>query len=1054
MKSLVHTLLRYRALMLVALAAWLATGIYAFVRLDIEAYPDPSPPLVEFITQNPSWSAEEMERQVTVPVETALFGIPRLQYTRSISLFGLSDVKLYFDYDSDYYWDRQEALNRMQLVSLPANLSPQLSPWSPIGEIYRYRVDGPGYSLNELKATEDWYVRREIKQVPGIIDVTTFGGTTRQYQAEVDPQKLLQLNVTLPQVLSAVAAGNANVGGNYLTMGSQSVNVRGVGLLQTVDDMQDVIVAERNGVAVFLKDVADVHEGYQPRLGKVGMDANQDAIEGIVLLQRGEQSLPALRLLRQRVGALNNGLLPKGMKVDTIYDRTDLINVTTHTVRDIVFLGLILVTALLLFFLGDIRISLIAALSIPISLLFAFLLMVLTHQSANLISVGAIDFGILVDASVIDLEHIHRRLRTRRADEPVFEVIAGAMAEASRPVLFSVGIILVAFIPLFTMTGVPGRIFSPMSVTYGYALVGGRLFALTFAPVLASFGAESARLRGLGETPPIRWLRGHYARVLPGLLKYRWWVLGSALAALVVTYALVPFLGGEFMPKLEEGNLWVRATLPVDISFETSSTLSDEIRAMLEGFPEVTHAVSQMGRPDDGTDVTTFNNIEFFVQLQPESQWPHGLTKPKLIDDMNAVLSNYPGVVFNFSQNIQDNVEEAMSGVKGENSLKLFGEDIDVLSTKAAEIRDVMGRVPGIADLAIFQETGQPELMVTIDREASARYGLAAADVNAAVQAAIGGQATTQILQGDRRFDFVVRYQPQYRQTPEAIRNILLPTPEGGRVPLGQVARVELRQGAFMIYRENGQRYIPVKFSVRNRDLASTMQDAESRLKRSVHLAEGYHYEWAGEYESLQKEERRLAVVIPVSLLIIFGLLYTLFDSASAAVIVLAMLPFGAIGGVLSLLLTHTPFSISAAVGFASALGVGTLGGCVFLSGIRRAGHGGEGHGDAKSAPGSAPGPESSRDGATGGPLPAALTTHRAIQHGALMEMRPIMLACLAAGLGLLPAAVSHGIGAQAQQPLARVVVGAMVSTTLAILFLIPVFATFTRRAVEARPEE
>jgi len=1045
MKSLVHTLLRYRALMLVALAAWLATGIYAYVRLDIEAYPDPSPPLVEFITQNPSWSAEEMERQVTVPVETALFGIPRLQYTRSISLFGLSDVKLYFDYNSDYYWDRQEALNRMQLVSLPNNLSPQLSPWSPIGEIYRYRVEGPGYSLNELKATEDWYIRREIKQVPGIIDVTTFGGTTRQYQAEVDPQKLLQLNVTLPQVLSAVAAGNANVGGNYLTLGSQSVNVRGVGLLQTVDDMKNVVVAEHNGVAVFLKDVADVQEGYQPRLGKVGMDGNRDVIEGIVLLQRGEQSLPALRLLRERVSALNNGLLPSGMKVRTIYDRTDLIHITTSTVEHLVLMGLIFVTTLLLIFLGNVGVSLITALTIPVSVLFAFILMVTSGASANLISIGAIDFGILVDAAVVVVENIHRRLGARREDEAAFDVIAEATAESARPVLFSTLVILVAFLPLFTMQGVPGRIFAPMSITYGFALTGALLFALLFAPVLASWTRKKVSTKP-PETRLVGWFHKLYSRLLPKALAYRWAVLVLAAAMLVVTLFLLASVGGEFMPKLEEGNLWVRATLPVDISFEASSKLGDEIRATLQGFPVVTHVVSQLGRPDDGTDVTTFNNIEFFVQLQPEDEWPHGLTKPELIGQMNSSLSKYPGVDFNFSQNIQDNVEEAMSGVKGENSLKLFGQDIDVLASKAAEISNVMRRVPGVTDLAIFQETGQPELVVTIDREASARYGLAAADVNAAVQAAVGGQATTQILQGDRRFDFVVRYQPQFRQSPEPIRDILLPTPDGRRVPLGQVARVDLRQGAFMIYRENGQRYIPVKFSVRGRDLASTMQDVESRLKKSVHLAEGYHYEWAGEYESLQKEERRLAVVIPVSLLIIFGLLYTLFDSASAAVSVLAMLPFGAIGGVLSLLITHTPFSISAAVGFASALGVGTLGGCVFLSGIRRAGHGGGGHKGSKSAPeaGAQPDKSSKSSGTDAESAPTPARAHQAIQDGAIIEMRPIMLACLAAGLGLLPAAVSHGIGAQAQQPLARVVVGAMLTTTLAILFLIPIFTSFT----------
>jgi len=1014
MKRLVETLLRYRGLMLLVMVAWLAVGIYFFLKLDIEAYPDPAPPLVEVITQNPAWSAEEMERQVTVPVETVLNGLLHLQYVRAISIFGLSDIKLYFDYGTDYFKDRQEVINRLQFVSLPQGLTPQLSPWSTIGEILRYRIDGPSYSLNELKATQDWLVRRELKQVPGVIDITTFGGTTRQYQAEIDARKLLQYTVTLPQVLSAVAAANANVGGNYLTLGSQSVNVRGLGLLRTVEEMKNVVVAERNGVPVFLRDLADVREGYQPRLGRVGMDEDSDIVKATVLLQRGEKSLPALEGLRRKIQRLNKGLLPRGMRLTTIYDRTDLINLTTHTVREVVLLGLILVTALLLFFLGDLRISLIAALSIPLSLLFAFTWMVLTGQSANLISVGAIDFGILVDAAVIDLEHIHRRLHARGQHERVFEVIAEAMAEASRPVLFSVGVILVAFIPLFTMTGVPGKIFSPMSITYGFALIGGRLFALFFAPVLASFGAEAARGKGTGETGPVRWLRLHYERMLPRLLDHRRAVLAVAGLFLAATIVMVPFLGGEFMPKLEEGNLWIRATLPQDVSLESSTSLADQIRKVLHSFSETTHVVSQLGRPDDGTDVTTFNNVEFAVDLKPRGEWPGHISKDELIDQMQKQLEKFPGVVFNFSQNIEDNVEEAMSGIKGENSIKLFGDDIDVLAATAEEMRNIMAAAPGITDLAVFPVTGQPELLVEIDRNASARYGLMAADVNTAVQAAIGGQAVTQVLQGDRRFDFVVRYKPEFRQSAEAIRNILLPTPDGGRVPLSQVAGVEMRSGAFMIYRENGRRYIPIKFSVRGRDLASTMADVESRLTQRVRLPEGYHYEFAGEYESLQKELKRLSVIIPVSLIIITTLLYVLFNSLGDALIILATLPFGAIGGVLSLWLTGTTFSISAAVGFTSALGVTTLAASVFLAGIRRYEH----HG-----------------------MPA----HAAIRAGAFVEMRPILLACLAAGLGLMPAAVSKGIGAQAQQPLARVVVGGMVTSTLAILFLIPVFASFTR---------
>jgi heavy metal efflux system protein len=1011
MRNLIASLLRYRPLVIVALVAWIAGGIYMFLRLDIEAYPDPSPPLVEVITQNPSWSAEEMERQVTVPIETVLFGIPHLEYVRSTAIFGLSDVKLYFDYDSQYFWDRQEVLNRLQLVSLPANLSPQLSPESPVGEIYRYRLSGPNYSLNELKATQDWLVTREIKQVSGIVDVAGFGGSTRQYVAEVDARKLLQLNVTLPQIVSAVAASNANAGGNYLTMGSQSVNIRGVGLLQSVDDMRSVLIATRNGVPVYLRDVADVHEGSQPRLGQVGVDHEDDAVQGIVLLQRGEQSLPALRQLDVKVDQLNDGLLPRGMKLVTLYNRRDLIRVTTATVRDVVIVGLCLVTLVLVVFLGDAPISLIAALTIPFSLLFAFSLMVFSGHSANLISIGAIDFGILVDAAVIVLENIFRRFQSATSSANTFDLIVDATVEAIRPVAFSVLVIIVALIPLFTMQGVPGKVFAPMSETYGYALVGAFLFAVLFAPVLTSW-MKPEKIRS-HHTHLVTWLSKRYAVAIKWTMSHRRSVLavsgGALLATLLLAYL---FLGGEFMPKLEEGNLWVRATLPQDASYETGAKMAHEFREILLGFPVVTQVVSQMGRPDDGTDVTTFNNIEFMVSLKPPSQWPGGLTKDKLISQMDAQLEKYPGIDFNFSQNIQDNVEEAMSGVKGENSLKLFGDDIDTLVAKAGEIRDVMAAVPGVADLGVFQESGQPELIASIDRRASGRYGIMSADINAAVQAAVGGLAATQILQGDRRFDFVARYQPQYRTSPEAIRSILLPTPAGNNIPLGQIADVSLRQGAFMIFRENGRRYIPVKFSVRGRDLAGTIHDVQGRLARQVRLPEGYHLEWAGEYDSLQKEQRRLAIIIPITLLIILGLLFTAFNSLRHALLVLAILPFGLVGGVLSLLLTGTPFSISAAVGFASVIGVCTLGGVVFVSGIRR-----------KEA--------------------VSHSLRATIELASLAEMRPVVMACAAACLGLLPAAVSTGIGVQAQQPLARVVVGGMVTSPLAILFLIPVLASY-----------
>ena len=1019
MRGFIRAVLRYRVFALIGMAAWLAAGIWALVHLDIEAYPDPSPPLVDVITQNPSWSAEEMEQQVTVPIETALNGIPRLQYVRSISIFGLSDVKLYFDFDSDYFHDRQEVLNRLQTVTLPQSLQPQLSPWSAIGEIYRYELKGEGYSLNEIKATQDWFVRRELKQVPGIVDVTTFGGTTKQYQAEIDPQKLLQYNVTLPQVLSAIAANNQNAGGNYLETGAQNVNVRGLGLLRGVSEMGNVLVAERNSTPVFLRDIAEIHEGYQPPLGRVGRDGDGNIVKGTVLLQRGEQSLPALEALKQKIVDLNGGLLPRGMKINTIYDRKALIEVTTHTVRHVVLAGLILVTALLLIFLGDIPLSLVTALTIPFAVLFAFGMMSLTGRSANLISIGAIDFGIIVDSAIVVLENIYRRMHEATSEEHRLDLIAQATSEAAKPVLFSTLIILVAFIPLFTMEGVPGRIFAPMSVTYGFALTGALIFSLVFAPVLASYrrGVTSGHV---ADTRLVHWLKRHYERLLIRTIWGRKFVLPVALLLLLISLSLFWTVGGEFMPKLEEGNLWIRTTLPQDISFAYAAHLADEMRDILRSFPEVLQVVSQVGRPDDGTDTTTFNDIEFQVDLRPESSWKTARTKDELIQKMNEALQRYPGATFNFSQNIQDNVEEAMSGVKGENSLKLFGDDIDVLAKTAVRIQTVMGAVPGVTDLGVFKETGQPNLVISIDRATAGRYGLMAADLNAAVEAAIGGAAATQILEGDRRFDFVVRYKPGFRRDPEAMKNILVATPDGSRVPLGQVANIGFHEGAFMVYRENGRRYIPVKFSVRRRDLAGTIQEVQSKLERSIHLPEGYHYEWAGEYDSLRREQQRLAVIIPIAVAMILGLLYVSFNSIRDALAVLSVLPFAIAGGVWALLISHTPFSISAAVGFASVIGVATLGGLIFVAGIRRA--------------------EAHEHG-----------IKHSIIRASIGEMRAVLMACLAAGLGLLPAALSHGIGAQAQQPLARVVVGGMVTTPLAILFVIPVIASLGLVTTEPR---
>lgn len=1011
MGGLIRKLIEYRAIVLVIFIASLLVGGYAYTKLDIEAYPDPSPPLVEIITQNPAWSAEEMEQQVTIPVENAIYGSPHLEQVRSTSIFGLSDVKLYFSFDSDYFHDREEVLYHLQTLTLPNNLQPELSPWSPIGEIYRYTLIGPGYSLNELKATQDWLITRELKQVPGIIDVTTFGGTTRQYQVIVDPNALRARNVTLTQVITAIQASNANVGGDYLTLGAQNVNVRSLGLLKNLDDIASIVVAQRNNIPVRVRDVATVQEGHQQPLGQVGKGNDDNIVEGIVLLQKNEQSLPALHALKAKISALNHGnLLPPGMRIKPYYDRTNLINVTTETVKHIILTGLILVTVVLFVTIGDFRTTMLAVLTIPFAVLFALTLMVMTGHSANLISIGAIDFGILVDASIVVLENVYRRLSRRLEGESTAELIVEGVTQSAKPVIYATVIILISFIPLFTMQGVPGKIFAPMSMTYGFALIGALIYAVIFAPVLGFLTASKESTTGK-ETWLIRNVLRVYEPTLKAALKYSRLTWALAILLLVLTGFCFHFIGGEFMPALEEGNLWIRATLPQDISFPQAVTVADSMRKTLAQFPEVRQTVSQVGRPDDGTDVTTFNNVEVYADLKPQKDWParlHG-NKDKLIEEMQSRLAKYPGVVLGFSQNIQDNVEEAMSGVKGENSLKLFGNDFDTLTQLSEQILKIMQSVPGVQDAGIFKIGGQPNLVIQIDRDKAARFGLSAQDVNAAIAAAVGGAPVTQVIQEDRRFDLVVRFPLVDRDNADAIRKIMLPAADGTLVPLGEVADVTIKNGAFAIYREGGRRYVPIKFSVRGRDLQSTIRDLQDRLLQQVKLPVGYEYTWAGEFDSLQKELHRLAFIVPISLLMILGLLYILFLSIRDALIVMAVIPFGMIGGVFSLLITHTPFSISAAVGFTSVLGLNTLGAVVFLRGVRHAQH--------------------------------ELGEESGLLHGCIEETRPIVMACMCAALGLLPAAVSNGIGAQAQQPLARVVVGGMVTTLLAVLFITPLLA-------------
>jgi cobalt-zinc-cadmium resistance protein CzcA len=1020
MEKFIHIVMRERLLVVALSAGLLIGGLFAFKYLNIEAYPDPSPPTIEIIAQQSGWSAEEMERQITVPLEIGLNGMPGLDHIRSISLFGLTDIKCYFKYETDYNYDRQETLNRLQMASLPQGVQPELSPTSAVGEIYRYQLIGPGYSLMDLKTAQDWILERQFKQVPGVIDVVSFGGQTKEFHVDLDPNKLIAFNVSISQVMTALANSNSNVGANYLELGVQSYNVRGIGLFKDAEDIGDVAVSSRNGTPVYVKQLGEVSVGAKTPMGRVGRDEQGDIVQGIVLMRRGEQSLPTLERVRAKVERINNGALPNGMKIMPYYDRTDLINLTTHTVTRTLIEGMVLVGLILLAFLGNLRASLVVALSIPLSLLFTFIVMVIRGDSANLISMGAIDFGIIVDASVVMVENIYRHLteRTYPYHDDVLITTMHAAREVIKPIFFSTAVIVAAFIPLFTMTGVEGKVFGPMALTYGLALTGALLLAITFSPVAASSLLKPEN--GERETFLIRWTRRGYAPLLRACLSRP--VLTALVAAgvLIGSLAMLPMLGGEFMPKLEEGNLWVRASMPNTISYTEASGLSDKMRHIFKQHPEVITVITQLGRPEDGTDPTGYFNCEFFVPLKPFEEWRKGRAKPDLIRDLESELKQFAGVDFNFSQNIQDNVEEAMSGVKGENSIKIFGDDLEKLETTSRQIAEVMKTVPGVADLGVFGELGQPNLLIRVNRRQAARYGLLSGDVNSTVQAAVGGQAVTQVLDGERRFDVVVRFLPEYRQNIEAISDIQISTPDGNHVPLRQVAEIDRRSGASFVYREDNARYIPVKFSVRGRDLQSTIAEAEAKIKQRVQVPPGYHYEWAGEFQELQEAVKRLEIVVPVSLLIIFFLLYTAFRNLSDPLLLLGTTPIALTGGTFALLATKTNFSISAAVGFISLFGVTVLGGVILVTRIAQLRNGG-------------------------------MNLYVAVVRGAEMQLRPVLMAALAAAIGLLPAAMATGIGSETQRPLARVVVGGMITSALMILFVLPVVYLLIHRYLEKR---
>jgi heavy metal efflux system protein len=1048
MNAIVAFALRQRVLIVVLLVMMLTAGAASFHSLNIEAYPDPVPPLVDIVTQSTGQSAEEIERYITIPLEIQMAGIPNVQAIRTISLFGLSDVKVQFTYDFTYQQAEQWVVNRLsQLGSLPNGAQPQISPTSPIGEIFRYRVVGPpNYSVTDLKTLEDWVLERRFKAVPGVIDVTGWGGKTKTYDIAIDPRKLVGYGLSVPQVLRALGNANINVGGQTVDFGAQSAVVRGVGLIHSADDIRRTLITGNQGAPLVLGDVAAVTIGHLPRLGIAGYDEVDDIVQGIVLMRRGAESIPTINRVEAEVDKVNSsGILPPGVSIQRIYDRSDLIDVTTHTVLHNMVAGILLIFLLQWAFLGNLRSAVIVAMTIPFALSFAIGLMVLRGESANLLSVGAIDFGLVVDATVIMVENIYRhlaeatahlgtgpstlhRIRVRSGFRGKTGAISVAAAEVSQSIFFAAAIIIAGFVPLFTLSGIEGHIFGPMAKTYAYAIAGGLIATFTIAPAL-SLLLFPQRVEER-ETFIVRLLRRLYEPALEFVLANRIITFaGLALIALLAVFA-VRSLGLEFLPALEEGNLWVRATFPQSISLEESDGYVNQMRRLMLEYPEVQSVVSQHGRPDDGTDATGFFNAEFFVPLKPAEAWPSGTTKEKLTQDMtHALAQRFPGVEFNFSQYIQDNVEEAASGVKGENSVKVYGNDLETLEKTAASIAAVLAKVPGITDLAVLRSLGQPTIRIDVDRVRAARYGLAPGDVNAVVQTAIGGQSAGDLYEGgsDRHFPMLVRLAAPFRQNLDAIRRIPIAAPAGTgsgviQIPLEDVADVRLGEGAAFIYREQQLRYVPIKFSVRGRDLGSAVLEAQHAVESSVLLPGGYRLEWVGEFGNLQEAAARLGVAVPLALALIVLLLYLNFGSLRDALLAASVIPMALLGGVLALWVSGTPFSVSSAIGFVALFGIAAMDGILILSYYHLS-------------------------------LDSGLDRASAMLQTCRTQLRPVMMTCIVACVGLIPAAFSTGIGSQVQRPLALVVVGGMLLAPVLILLVLPVLILKFSRAQEL-PQE
>ncbi len=1029
-RAIVSFGLRRRVIVLALLGLFVVAGVFAFLRLPVEAYPDVTNVQVQVITQYPGHAAEEVERLVSIPVENEMNGIPKRSSMRSISIFGLSVVTIVFQDDADRAYARSQAFERLQHVDLPPGAQAALSPDStPVGEILRYTLQAPpGFSPLELKALEDWVVERKLRTVPGIVDVVGFGGPTKQLQVNVDPVRLKALGLTLPQVFASLAAGNRNAGGAYIEHGSEMYVVRGLGLVRGLEDVGAIAVATRGGTPVLIRDLATVSFGPKIRLGRVGLWSagkdDDDVVQGIVLLRKGENALAVLEQVRTKVDEINAGALPKGVRVVVHYDRTALIRRTLSTVRRNMVEGIGLVLAALLLFLGlrNLRSALVVAAVVPLSLLGAFLLLDLRGVPANLISMGAIDFGIIVDSAVVVVENLLRILHEKGGKvRSLSSAVVQSTTEVGRPILFSKAILITAFVPLFTLQSVEGKIFRPMALTLTFALLIGTLLAVAVVPVLASFAVRLPHAPSGGgeeDSRTVRLLLRAYRPLLGAVLARRGLVLAASAAALAAGAAVLLAVGSEFLPKLDEGALWVRATFPGSISPTEAARLTGRIRRTLASFPETRTVVSQLGRPDDGTDVNGFDTTELYVDLRPREEWTTARTRDGLSNRMNERLSEIPGVEYNFSQVIEDNVNEAVSGIKGEVGVKIFGEDPATLQALADRVADVLEQVPGAADVMAERLSGQPQVQIEIDRAAISRYGLSVTDVETVIETSMGGAVATQVLEGERTFELSVRMDPVAVQDLDSIRAIPILGAGGESLTLGAVASVELRPGAARVFREENSRRVAVKLSVRGRDLGSLVSDASARVREKVPMPAGYRLEWTGSFENQRRAVRRLAVVVPVTLAAVFFLLFAAFDSARLASLILLNVPFAAVGGLLALPVAGLNLSVSALVGFIALFGVSVQNGVLLVERIR----------------------ELRREGKE---LPEA------IREGAVSRFRPVLMTAAMAAFGLLPAALSHAVGAETQRPFAVVIIGGLVTATLLTLLVLPVLYDLFEREEE-----